>query len=82
MLKYPLPACTLTVKECKSIMWPALKSALPRSGITSYMDRVIMKVQDVYPYSTAKSPHVRHWLKNLFIVSRRQDFACLCALMI
>ena len=34
-LKYPLPACTLTEKECKSIMWPALKSALPRSGIAS-----------------------------------------------
>ena len=36
-LKYPLPACTLTEKECKSIMWPALKSALPRSGITSHI---------------------------------------------
>ena len=42
-LKYPLPACTLTENECKSIMWPALQSALPRSGIassipTSYRD--------------------------------------------
>ena len=34
-LKYPLPACTLTKKECKSIMWPAIKAALPRSGIAS-----------------------------------------------
>ena len=34
-LKYPLPACTLTKKECKSIMYPALKSALPKSGIAA-----------------------------------------------
>ena len=32
-LKYPLPACTLTEKECKSIMYPAIKAALPISGI-------------------------------------------------
>ena len=36
-LKYPLPACTLDEKECKSIMWPALQAALPKSGITSYI---------------------------------------------
>ena len=36
-LKYPLPACTLTEKECKSIMWPALKAALPKAGISSFM---------------------------------------------
>ena len=35
-LKYPLPACTLNEEECKSIMWPTLKAALPKSGI-SYM---------------------------------------------
>ena len=36
-LKYPLPACTLTEKECKTIMWPALKAALPKAGISSFM---------------------------------------------
>ena len=36
-LKYPLPACTLSEKECKSIMYPALKAALPKSGIASTM---------------------------------------------
>ena len=36
-LKYPLPACTLNEKECKEIMWPALKAALPKAGISSYM---------------------------------------------
>ena len=36
-LKYPLPACTLTEKECKAIMWPALKAALPKAGISSFM---------------------------------------------
>ena len=34
-LKYPLPACTLTEVECKTIMWPALKAALPKAGISS-----------------------------------------------
>ena len=32
-LKYPLPACTLSKKSCGSIMFPALRSALPKSGI-------------------------------------------------
>ena len=36
-LKYPLPACSLTEKECKAIMWPALKAALPKAGISSYI---------------------------------------------
>ena len=36
-LKYPLPACSLTEAECKSIMWPALKAALPKAGIASYI---------------------------------------------
>ena len=34
-LKYPLAACTFTEQECKSIMYPAVKAALPRSGITA-----------------------------------------------
>ena len=34
-LKYPLPACTLSERECKSIMYPAIQAALPKSGITS-----------------------------------------------
>ena len=34
-LKYPLAACTFTEQECKSIMYPAIKAALPRSGITA-----------------------------------------------
>ena len=34
-LKYPLSACTLSEVECRSIMWPAIKAALPKSGITS-----------------------------------------------
>ena len=34
-LKYPLPACTLSERECKSIMYPAIKAALPKSGMTS-----------------------------------------------
>ena len=34
-LKYPLPACTLSKRECQSIMAPALQAALPRAGINS-----------------------------------------------
>ena len=36
-LKYPLPACTLTEAECKSIMCPALKASPPKAGIASYI---------------------------------------------
>lgn len=34
-LKYALPACTLSKTSCKSIMYPAIKAALPRTGICS-----------------------------------------------
>ena len=34
-LKYPLACSTLTEKECKSIMYPALKAALGKSGFAS-----------------------------------------------
>ena len=34
-LKYPLPACTLSEAECKSIMFPAIRAALPKAGIAS-----------------------------------------------
>ena len=34
-LKYPLPACTLSQKDCQSIMYPAIKAALPKSKICS-----------------------------------------------
>ena len=34
-LKYPLPACTLTELECKSIMYLVIKASLPKSGVLS-----------------------------------------------
>ena len=34
-LKYPLPACTLSAAECRSIMTPVIKAALPRAGLSS-----------------------------------------------
>jgi hypothetical protein len=34
-LKYPLPATTLSEKECTSIMHPTFKVALPKAGIAS-----------------------------------------------
>ena len=34
-LKYPLSACTLSESECKRIMSPAIKAALPRSGFSA-----------------------------------------------
>ena len=42
-LRYPLPACSLTESECKSIMYPALKSALPKAGIAS---NIVGKIRD------------------------------------
>ena len=32
-LKYPLPACTLTEAECKSIFFPAIRAALPKAHV-------------------------------------------------
>ena len=40
-LKYPLPACTLTEAECKSIMYPAIKAALPKAGISAHISKYI-----------------------------------------
>ena len=34
-VKYPLPTCTLTKEECKSIMWPVLKGGLPKCEIST-----------------------------------------------
>ena len=36
-LKYPLPACTLSEEECKSILFPAIRAALPKSRICSML---------------------------------------------
>jgi len=38
---YPLPALTLTEAECRSIMAPALKAALPRAGISSTISSIV-----------------------------------------
>ena len=42
-LKYPLPACSYTEEECKSILYPALKAALPRTGLSS---NLVTEVRD------------------------------------
>ena len=34
-LKYRLPACSFTESECKSILYPAIKTALPKAGLAS-----------------------------------------------
>jgi hypothetical protein len=36
-LKYPFAACTFTERECTSIMAPAIRAALPKSGISRTM---------------------------------------------
>lgn len=38
---YPLPALTLTEKECTSIMAPAIRVALPKAGISSSISSAI-----------------------------------------
>ena len=63
-LKYPLPACTLTEKECKTIMRPALKAASPDLAYhhlylqLTGMGQGITAVQDACHYSITKVPHV------------------------
>lgn len=36
-LKYSVPACTLTEEECKTIIYPAIKAALPKAGVVATM---------------------------------------------
>jgi len=40
-LKYLLAACTFTEKECTSIMAPAIRAALPKSGILHTMTKSV-----------------------------------------
>ena len=40
-LKYSLPACTLSEKECTSILFPAIKAALTKSGVSSSIPTAI-----------------------------------------
>ena len=42
-LKYPLPACSLSQQQCKSILYPAIRSALPKVGMAS---NVVEEVRD------------------------------------
>ena len=41
-IEYPLPATTLTKKECNDIMWSLIKNFLPRMGINRYMRRDVV----------------------------------------
>ena len=69
-LKYHLPVCTLTESECKSIMYPLIKVALPRSGITAnlpteFRDGIISSggigVYYIFHYQgAARTAHVKH----------------------
>ena len=40
-LMYPLPALTLTEKECTYIMAPAIRTALPKAGISSCISSIV-----------------------------------------
>ena len=40
-LKYPLSACTLSSKECKSIMYPVIRIGLPKSDFSLTLCRAI-----------------------------------------
>ena len=55
-LKYPLPALTLSEKECKSIMYPALKAALLKSGTVPLVHLVVVS----YHYFITWGPLGRH----------------------
>ena len=41
-LEYPLPALTLSENDCIQIMWPLLKSYLPRAGINRHYPRDVL----------------------------------------
>ena len=58
-IEYPLPALTLSEKECTSIMWPILKEFLPRSGMNRNMKRDLI-------YSSNKFQGLG--LKNVYLL--------------
>ncbi len=41
-LEYPLPASTFTEQELASIVWPLLKTYLPKSGINRHISRKVL----------------------------------------
>ena len=41
-IEYPLPAFTLTEDDCTKIMWPLLKSYLPKTGVNRHFPRDIL----------------------------------------
>ena len=41
-IEYPLPALTLSEDECVQIMWPLLRSYLPKSGLNRHFPRDIL----------------------------------------
>ena len=47
-LKYPLPASTLSQKECQSILFPTIKAALPKSKICSMMPAAVRDCPQQY----------------------------------
>ena len=57
-LEYPLPALTLSEEECTQIMWPLLKSYLPRAGLNRHFPRDVL-------YGQIEKHGVG--LKNLFL---------------
>ena len=36
-MKYPLPACILFEAECKAILFPVIRAALPKADIAAYI---------------------------------------------
>lgn len=40
-LKYPFPAFSLSQQDCKTVFYPAIKSALPKAGIASNLVGVV-----------------------------------------
>ena len=56
-LMYPLPALTLTEKECTSIMAPAIRAAIPKAGISSSISSVVRCSHSQPRLGSSKSLH-------------------------
>ena len=70
-LKYPVPACTFTDEEYRAIMYPAIKTALPKAGIVA----TIATAMRDFPFSSLDSGvlsllHFMETSRTLYVVEQ------------
>jgi hypothetical protein len=65
-LRYPLPATTLSKKECDSILSPLLKAALPAAGICRNFPRVLVFAPTKYQGLGVPNLYTEQGISHIF----------------